>query len=134
MGGWWSAVGACRLVLGVGRWSVVSGRSLAVRGRCKHWCRCKSRCRCSGLGARCWVLGEGAGAGAGSIVGAGSVVTKSTQPYSINVGNPSKPIKSRFDDCTINDLIESKWWTLETDRILPYLDMSPSLFLRSLSS
>lgn len=70
----------------------------------------------------------------GSIVGAGSVVTKSTQPYSINVGNPSKPIKLRFDDCTINDLIESRWWTLETDQILPYLDMSPSLFLRSLSS
>jgi acetyltransferase-like isoleucine patch superfamily enzyme len=38
----------------------------------------------------------------GSIVGAGSVVTKSTEPYSINVGNPSKLIKYRFSKENIN--------------------------------
>lgn len=32
----------------------------------------------------------------GCIVGAGSVVTKSLPPYSISVGIPCKPIKSRF--------------------------------------
>lgn len=32
----------------------------------------------------------------GSIIGAGSIVTKTTEPYSINIGSPSKKIKSRL--------------------------------------
>jgi acetyltransferase-like isoleucine patch superfamily enzyme len=35
--------------------------------------------------------------GEGSIVGAGSIVTKDIPPYTIGVGNPCKPIKTRFD-------------------------------------
>jgi acetyltransferase-like isoleucine patch superfamily enzyme len=34
--------------------------------------------------------------GEGCIIGAGSIVTKSVPPYTICVGNPCKPIKSRF--------------------------------------
>jgi acetyltransferase-like isoleucine patch superfamily enzyme len=34
--------------------------------------------------------------GEGSVVGAGSVITKSLPPYSICVGIPCKPIKTRF--------------------------------------
>jgi len=34
--------------------------------------------------------------GEGSIIGAGSVVTKDIPPYSIAVGNPAKVIKQRF--------------------------------------
>lgn len=32
----------------------------------------------------------------GSVVGAGSIVTRSTQPYSISVGNPARVLKYRF--------------------------------------
>lgn len=41
--------------------------------------------------------------GKGSVIAAGSVVTKNVQPYSIVGGNPAKIIKMRFND----DLIES---------------------------
>jgi acetyltransferase-like isoleucine patch superfamily enzyme len=42
------------------------------------------------------VLTKGINVGEGCIVGAGSVVTKNIPPYSIAVGVPCKPLKSRF--------------------------------------
>lgn len=46
------------------------------------------------VGANCVVL-DGVTIGEGSVIGAGSIVTKSIPPYSIAVGNPCKVIKSR---------------------------------------
>lgn len=46
----------------------------------------------------------------GSIVGAGSVVTKDVPPYTIVAGNPAKIIKYRFSDEIIGDLLEVEWW------------------------
>ena len=46
------------------------------------------------IGANCVVL-DGVTIGKGSVIGAGSIVTKSIPPYSIAVGNPCKVIKSR---------------------------------------
>jgi acetyltransferase-like isoleucine patch superfamily enzyme len=46
------------------------------------------------LGANAVVV-DGVTIGQGSIIGAGSVVTRSIPPYSIAVGSPAKPIKSR---------------------------------------
>jgi len=42
----------------------------------------------------------------GTIVAAGSVVTKSTFPYSIVGGNPAKLIRMRFNESIINSLLE----------------------------
>lgn len=53
----------------------------------------------------------------GSVVGANALVTKNTEPYSVNVGIPAKCIKYRFDKQTIDDLLESKWWNENLDWI-----------------
>ena len=44
------------------------------------------------------ILMTGVHVGKGSIIAAGSVVTKDVPPYSIVGGNPAKVIKQRFDD------------------------------------
>jgi hypothetical protein len=55
--------------------------------------------------------------GDGAIIGANTIVTKDIPPYAIVVGNPGKVIKYRFDEKTINQLIEIKWWDLPIEKI-----------------
>jgi len=53
----------------------------------------------------------------GAIIGMGSVVTKDIGPYEIWAGNPAKKIRKRFDDKTIEILLESKWWNSSEDTL-----------------
>jgi len=46
----------------------------------------------------------------GAIIGSGAVVTKDIGPYEIAVGVAAKVIKKRFDDKTIQRILDSKWW------------------------
>lgn len=46
------------------------------------------------IGANCVVL-DGVRIAKGSVIGAGAVVTRDTEPYSINLGSPSKMVKIR---------------------------------------
>lgn len=48
--------------------------------------------------------------GNGSVIGAGAIVTKDVEPYSIVAGVPAKVIKKRFDDKTIEALEKIQWW------------------------
>ena len=48
--------------------------------------------------------------GTGAIIGAGSIVTKDVEAYSIVAGNPAKIIRYRFSKENISFLLSSKWW------------------------
>ncbi|KQW97670.1 CatB-related O-acetyltransferase [Flavobacterium sp. Root420] len=57
------------------------------------------------------VILSGVKIGRGAIVGAGSIVTKNVEPYSIVGGNPAVRIKMRFSPETITRLENMRWWT-----------------------
>jgi virginiamycin A acetyltransferase len=56
--------------------------------------------------------------GDGAIIGAKSVITKNVPPYTIMAGNPAKQIRKRFDDKTIEALLEIKWWDWPEETIV----------------
>lgn len=55
--------------------------------------------------------------GDGAVIGAGSIVTKDVGPYEIWAGNPARFIRKRFDDETIEKLLESQWWNWEDEKL-----------------
>lgn len=55
--------------------------------------------------------------GDGAIIASRSVVTKDVPPYAIVAGNPAKVIRRRFDDKTVADLLEIKWWDWPIEKI-----------------
>lgn len=56
--------------------------------------------------------------GDGAIIAAGAVVTKNVEPYEIVGGVPTKLIRRRFDEETIEKLLKIKWWDWDFDTIL----------------
>jgi len=75
------------------------------------------------------ILG-GVNIGDGAIIGAGSVVTKDVEPYSIVGGNPARLIRKRFEDNIIKELQVLKWW----DKTPEELDRLKILFNTDLSN
>ena len=59
------------------------------------------------------LIKNGITVGDGAVVGMGAVVTKDVPPYAIVAGVPAKVIKYRFDDKTIEKLLDLKWWNLD---------------------
>lgn len=68
------------------------------------------------IGSNAVVL-QGVEIGNGAIIASGAVVTKNVPPYAIVGGVPAKIIKYRFNENTINLLIDSEWWDLSEEEI-----------------
>lgn len=62
------------------------------------------------------IIKQGVKIGNGAVIGACSFVNKDVPPYSIVVGCPSKILKYRFNNDTINHLESVKYWELPPEK------------------
>jgi len=60
---------------------------------------------------------SGVNIGDGAVIGACAVVASDVRPYAVVVGNPAREIRRRFDDETIQTLLEINWWDWPLERI-----------------
>ena len=64
--------------------------------------------------------------GDGAIIAAKAVVTKEVPPYALVGGNPAKVIRKRFDESTIEKLLQIKWWNWSIEKITKNLPVITS--------
>ncbi len=60
--------------------------------------------------------------GHGAIIGTNTLVTKDVAPYTIVGGNPGKLIRNRFEQKTIDFLLELAWWNWPIEKITKHVN------------
>lgn len=71
------------------------------------------------IGANC-LIKSGVNIADGAVIGMGAVVLKDIGPYEVWAGNPARLIRKRFDDETIERLLDLKWWSWEEEKLKKY--------------
>ncbi|UBF29746.1 CatB-related O-acetyltransferase [Kovacikia minuta CCNUW1] len=72
--------------------------------------------------------------GDGAIVAARSVVVKDIPPYTIAGGNPAQPLKQRFSEAEIAQLLEIRWWDWDIAKISRNLHLIMAADIQALSN
>ena len=70
--------------------------------------------------------------GHGAIIGTNTLVTKDVAPYTIVGGNPGKLIRNRFEQKTIDFLLELSWWDWPIEKITKHVNAIASGNLETL--
>jgi len=68
--------------------------------------------------------------GRGSVLAAGSVVTKDVPRYAIVAGNPARVVRYRFTDAVIEKIESSQWWTLGKNELSELIERNPDMCFR----
>ena len=74
------------------------------------------------IGADVWIgqaatILSGVEIGPGAVVGATATVTKDVRPYAVVVGNPAREVRRRFDDASVDRLLQLRWWGWPDERV-----------------
>lgn len=65
--------------------------------------------------------------GRGSIIAAGTTVTRSVPPYAIVAGSPGRVIKYRFEPHVIERIETTRWWEKDRNELARLLRAQPNL-------
>jgi virginiamycin A acetyltransferase len=68
------------------------------------------------IGTRSKIL-SGVTIGSGTIVGAGSVVTKDVEPYAVVAGVPARRVRWRFPEAIREKLLDLAWWEWDEETL-----------------
>jgi virginiamycin A acetyltransferase len=72
--------------------------------------------------------------GNGAVIAAKSVVTKDVPDYAIVGGNPAKVIRMRYDDSTIERLLQIAWWNWPATKITKHIKLINSTNIEALEA